>query len=145
MTDDEATSGRRKLKDSTAKLDDQGRWVLVRVQGDLDVGLMRRLTDQLLALVAEHDVFNVLADLSDVEGTPPPSAIQRLPEYYVSRDVDTRMTIAIVLPERGDRLGLSRFFKLNAQRRSYKVNIFDSRQLAEAWLTSLQPASATRD
>lgn len=127
---------------STAQLDSFGRWVCVGVQGDLDIDLMRRLTDQYLELVAEHDVFNVLVDLSHIEGTPPPSSIQRLPEYYVSRQVDTRMTIAIVLPPRGDRLDLSRFFKLTAQRHSYKVNIFNSRQYAEEWLESLPRAPA---
>lgn len=114
------------------------------VHGDLDVDLMRKLTDRLLALVAEHGVFRVLVDLSRVAGTPPPSSIQRLPEYYVSRNADTRMTLAILLPPRGDRLDLSRFFKLTAQRHSYKVQIFNSRQLAEEWLESLPAEDAAR-
>lgn len=124
---------------STAELDGSGRWIHIAVQGDLDVELMRKLTDRLVALVAEHSVFKVLVDLTRVEGTSPPSSIQRLPEYYVSRNVDTRMTIAIVLPPRGDRLDLSRFFKLTAQRHSYKVSIFNSLPLAEEWLDSLLP------
>lgn len=131
--------------DSTAELDSSGRWIRIAVQGDLDVDLMRRLTARLVTLVAENAVFNVLVDLTEVEGTPPASSIQRLPEYYVARNVDTRMTIAIVLPPRGDRLDLSRFFKLTAQRHSYKVNIFNSLRLAEEWLGSLPLAATSRN
>lgn len=108
-------------------------WVCARVIGDLDRDVLRSISDEVIAHMSEYDMFRVLVDLSQVKGTPPPSLVQRLPEYYAARHV-TRMAMALVLPPRGDRLDLSRFFKLAAQRHAYKVAIFDSSSSARAWL-----------
>ena len=115
-------------------LDESGQRIEVIVQGDLGGELLRTLTEEVIAAVATHGLLAVLIDLSLVDGTPPPSAIQRLPEYYAARDMDRRVRFAVLLPPRGDRLDLSRFYKLSAQRHSYRVNIFESRAAAVEWL-----------
>lgn len=119
--------------DTDVGLGENEAWVCARVIGDLDRDALRYITDKVIACMFEYGRFRVLVDLSQVQGTPPPSLLQRLPEYYAASNV-TRMAMALVLPPRGDRLDLSRFFKLAAQRHAYQVAIFDSLSSAGAWL-----------
>ena len=50
----------------------------VRVVGDLDTAELRHVTDETLALVSAHAVFDVLVELAAMDKAPPASMLQRI-------------------------------------------------------------------
>lgn len=95
---------------------------------------VRQATDAALSLVESRQCFSVLLNCLDLTEAPNPSVVQRLPEYYAARGIDTRLRIGLVNSGSPNGLEVSRFYKLVAKQKNYTVQLFESRDAALEWL-----------
>ncbi len=90
--------------------------------------------DEVLDLVESTGILGILLDFERVALSPMASHVAKMPEYYASRNADTRIRVAVLLPERGDKHGLAKYYKLSASKVGYTVQLFEAREDACDWL-----------
>lgn len=106
----------------------------ITVSGEMSPASLREATDTALDLVEEHGCFAVLVNCIELAQAPSPSTVQKLPEYYASRNADRRLRIALVLSRVVEEQGTSSFYKMAARRHDYVVQLFDEVIDAIEWL-----------
>ena len=95
---------------------------------------VRQATDAALSLVESRQCYSVLLNCLELTQAPTPSVVQRLPEYYAARGIDTRLRIGLVNSGSPNGLEVSQFYKLVAKQKNYTVQLFESRDAALQWL-----------
>lgn len=112
----------------------EARRIDIVFSGEMSPTCLRKVTDKALDLVEEHGCFAVLVNCRELARSPSPSAVQKLPEYYASRNADRRLRIAVVLSRLVEGQGTSSFYKMAARRHDYVVQLFDEVIDAIEWL-----------
>lgn len=112
----------------------EARRIDIAISGEMSPTCLRKATDTALDLVEQHGCFAVLVNCRELAQAPSPSAVQKLPEYYASRNADRRLRIAVVLSQVIEGQGTSSFYKMAARRHDYVVQLFDEIIDAIEWL-----------
>lgn len=104
------------------------------VAGSLVYDEIRQATDATLEVAHAEHCQLVLLNCQAMSQLPAPSIVQKLPEYYAARGMDSRLRIGLVSPDSTAGLEVLQFYKLAARRQNFAVQLFESRNDALQWL-----------
>lgn len=111
-----------------------GEFIELVLTDGLDSREIRQCTDSVVELVLESACHCVLINCLELTYFPAPSVVQKLPAYYESRGVDTKVKIALVNSGSAAGLEVAQYYKLAAKQQNYVVQLFETREDALRWL-----------
>jgi hypothetical protein len=97
---------------------------------------LRKCTDEGINLEKEHDVYAMLIDAADLESAPSVSDILDLPQQYEEGGFSRSNRLAFVWPRHPAAKVVAEFYDDVCNNRGWRVQPFDTRDEAVAWLTS---------
>lgn len=118
----------------TARLLDDPRCIEVRYFGSVDSDDVGAALREGLALAAEHDLWLVLTDTSQLTSDPSVFALYDLAGQLAELGVARRYREALVAPQSADSLETARFYEDAMVNRGLTAKVFAHRADAEAWL-----------
>ena len=97
---------------------------------------LRRCTDEGINLEKKHDVYAMLINAIDLESAPPVTEVYDLPRQYDEGGFSRSNRLALVWPKFPEAKEVAQFYDNVCTNRGWRVQPFDTRDEAVAWLTS---------
>ena len=104
--------------------------------GDLSGEDLRKSTDEGIILQNEHDVYAMLIDAFDLASAPSVTDIFDLPRQYEESGFNKVNRLALVWPRVPAAKSVAQFYDDVCNNRGWRVQPFETRDEAVAWLTS---------
>lgn len=104
--------------------------------GVLSAQDIRKSTAEAIALQWEYGAYAVLVDSIDLESVEHLTDVYDLPRHYEKAGVSHLTHIAVVLPRLRETRVISRFYDNVCNNRGWRVQPFETRDKAVAWLTA---------
>jgi hypothetical protein len=111
--------------------------VLITNAGLISMEEARQQTEKAISLLREKRAARVLIDCSGAEQGPSTAEIWGVVECYHRLGAPDQTRIAIVQCKTVEGISPFAFYQVGAANRSYRANLFDSVEAAEAWLQSV--------
>lgn len=95
---------------------------------------LKNATARAIALQQEHGIKTALISVSEESQSAPAVDIYNLPDQYEKEGVSRDIRLAFILPRKPDLRETVRFYEDVCVNRGWRVQTFESREEALAWL-----------
>lgn len=129
-----AENGKGAAMSWSVKFPESGEYIELVLIDSLDSREIRQCTDRVIDLVLLSGCHLVLINCLELKHFPPPSAVRKLPGYYESRGINTKVKIALINSGLPEGLEIARYYKLAAKQQNYVVQLFETREDGLRWL-----------